>query len=393
MEGWIDALRRRALDLDDDLRALRHHLHQHPEVSHEEVETAKLVVERLRALGLNPRAGVGGHGVTADLRLGDGPRVVAMRADMDALPIQDQKTCAHRSRRANVMHACGHDLHTTVLLGVAQLLTGSGLVAPGTVRLVFQPAEEATPGGANGMAAAGVMDGVSAILALHSDPSLPPGRIGVRRGPATASTDQFRIEVIGRSGHSSRPHQAVDAIFVGSSILTAIYQLGGTRIDPRRAAVVNVGRIRGGEAPNALGDRCVLEGCIRCTDEETRATLAAALGSLCRHLAEAAGARVEISIANGAPPLFNDLRLATVVHEAAVSVLGSDAVEDLPEPSMGGEDFSVYGKHAPAMLVRLGTAPPGEYVPLHSNVFDVDDRAIAPAVTLMATTLVTLLRE
>jgi len=387
MSTWLS----RAEALAADLTALRHHLHEHPEVSHEEAQTAALVAERLRALGLAPRLGVSGHGVVADLRLGEGPRIVAMRADMDGLPIQDCKTVPHRSRKPGAMHACGHDLHTTVLLGVAKVLLESKVRAPGSVRLVFQPAEEATPGGANGMAAAGVMEGVESILALHADPSLPPGRVGIRRGPATASTDMFRIEVTGKGGHSSRPHQAVDAIAVASAILTGIYQLRGVHVDPRRAAVVNVGRLHGGEAPNALAERCVLEGCIRCTDEETRTKLAAALRALAASAGKPTGATVEVTIQNGAPPLFNDLRLAAEIQATAVALLGPESVEELPEPSMGGEDFSVYGKYAPAFQLRLGTACAGDYVPLHSPHFDVDDRAIAPAVALMSACLVRLL--
>jgi amidohydrolase len=387
MRTWLD----KAEALDEDLTALRHHLHEHPEVSHEEAETAALVAERLRALRIQPRIGVGGHGVVADLRLGDGPRIVAMRADMDALPIQDCKTVPHRSRKAGAMHACGHDLHTTVLVGVARLLVESGVRAPGTVRLIFQPAEEATPGGANGMAAAGVMDGVEAILAIHADPSLPPGRVGIRRGPATASTDVFRIEIVGKGGHSSRPHQAVDAIAVAGTILAGLYQLRAVHIDPRRAAVVNVGRLHGGEAPNALAERCVLEGCIRCTDEETRVRLALALRALAASAGQTVGARVDVTIQNGAPPLFNDLRLAALVEATAAALLGAESVEELPEPSMGGEDFSVYGRYAPALQLRMGTAPDGDYVPLHSPHFDVDDRAIVPSVALMAAALVRLL--
>lgn len=393
MSPWTDELRRHAEPLAEGWTALRHHLHENPEVSHQEEQTAALVAERLRALKLEPRLRVSGHGIVADLRLGDGPRIVAMRADMDALPIQDCKAVAHRSKKAGAMHACGHDMHTTVLLGVAQLLVGSGVRAPGTVRLVFQPAEEATPGGANGMAAAGVMQGVESILAIHADPTLAPGRVGVRRGPATASTDMFRIEVVGKGGHSSRPHQAIDAVAVASTILSGVYQLRSLYVDPRRAAVVNVGKVHGGEAPNALAERCVLEGCIRCTDEDTRAKLDAALRTLAQSAAAAAGAQVQVTIQNGAPPLYNDPRLAGIVESVAVELFGAAAVEPLEEPSMGGEDFSVYCKYAPALQLRIGTAPPGDYVPLHSPHFDVDDRAILPAVTLMAASLVRLLGE
>lgn len=391
MTAWMDELRRHAEPLAEGWIALRRHLHEHPEVSHEEAETAALVARRLRALQIEPRERVSGHGLVADLRLGDGPRVVAMRADMDALPIQDCKTVPHRSQKAGAMHACGHDLHTTVLLGVAELLVRAGVRAPGTVRLIFQPAEEATPGGANGMAAAGVMRGVESILAIHADPTLPPGRIGLRRGPATAATDMFRIEIVGKGGHSSRPHQAVDAIAVAGTILAGIYQLRGIHVDPRRAAVVNVGRVHGGEAPNALAERCVLEGCIRCTDEETRATLDRALRALAASAGRGVGAQVDVTIQNGAPPLFNDPRLVALVESTASELLGPESVETLPEPSMGGEDFSVYGREAPALQVRMGTAPGGVYVPLHSPHFDVDDRAIVPAVTLMAASLLRLL--
>ena len=391
MSRWIEELRRHAGPLAAELTAMRRALHESPEIAHEEAETAALVARHLQALGIEPRRNVSGHGLTADLRLGDGPRIVAMRADMDALPIQDAKTVPHRSKKPGAMHACGHDLHTTVLVGVARLLVGAGVRAPGTVRLVFQPAEEATPGGANGMAAAGVMDGVESILTIHSDPSLSPGRVGLRRGPATASTDAFRIEVAGKGGHSSRPHQSIDAIAVASTILAGIYQLRGIHVDPRRAAVVNVGRLSGGEAANAIADRCTLEGCIRCTDEETRQLLDTALRALVTSAGRAVGASVDVTIAKGAPPLFNDPRLVAVVEKTAVELFGPESVEELPEPSMGGEDFSVYSRHAPALQVRIGTALGGPYVPLHSPLFDVDDGAIEPAVTLMAASLLRLL--
>jgi len=369
--------------MEADLTALRRHLHAHPEPSHEEKETASLVADRLRGVGLAPKTGVGGHGVVADLRLGDGP-LLMLRADMDALGIEDAKDVAHRSQRPGVTHACGHDLHTTTLIGVAKVLAEAPGAGHAGYRFVFQPAEEATPGGANGLVAAGVLEGVRAALCIHSDPSLAPGTVGVRGGPMTASADVYRLTIRGRGGHSSRPHQAADAIAATSAVLSAIYALRGRVIDPLRPSVVNAGFVAAGGAPNALASKAEIAGTIRTTDAETRQKLHEEMRRTVEAAASTANATVEMTLALGAPPLRNDERLAALAAAAIEEALGPAAVVRLADPLMGAEDFSIYAEHVPAFLLRVGTAPPGDFVPLHSDRFDVDDRAIPTAVAAFA---------
>jgi len=372
-----------ARQLEADLTALRRHLHAHPELSHEEKETAALAADRLRALGLEPRTGIAGHGVVADLRIGDGP-LVMLRADMDALGVDDEKDVAHRSTHAGVTHACGHDLHTATLIGVANLLVKDPGAGHAGYRFVFQPAEEATPGGANGIVAAGTLEGVWAALCVHADPSLAPGTVGLRGGPMTASADVYRLVVRGRGGHSSRPHQAADAIAAATAVLQAIYALRGRVVDPLRPSVVNAGFVSAGRAPNALASRAEIAGTIRCTDAQTRKTLHDEFRRSVEGAAASANATIEMSLALGAPPLRNDERLATLAHEGIAAAIGESAVHLLPDALMGAEDFAIYAEHVPAFLLRVGTALASGFVPLHSGRFDVDDRAIPTAVAAFA---------
>lgn len=366
---------------------LRQDLHRHPEPSNAEVRTAAVVVERLRAAGYAPRTGVGGHGVVADLGDPKAP-AVALRVDMDALPIADRKDVPHRSAVPGVMHACGHDFHVTVGVAVAELAARMHAAFGGAhVRFIFQPAEEAAPGGAHAMIAAGALDGVRRIFTVHADPSLPPGRFGVRAGPATAATNRIRIVVHGVGGHSSRPHEAVDAIAAGSNALVALYQIRSREMDALEPVVFNVGTVRGGGAANALASTFEAEGTLRCFGDDKREEAFERIRRVVERTAEAAGARAEVTLRIGEPSLSNDAVLADVVRTTALELFGPSAVAELTRPSMGAEDFANYGKLVPAMLVRVGTARPGPLVPLHSDLFDVDDAAIAPTAILMAAVL------
>jgi amidohydrolase len=383
------ALKGEAEALFARLASLRQYLHAHPELSGQEVETAACVAALLVELGLAVRTHVGRTGVVAMLAgRGDDPRTVAVRVDMDALPLTEQTDLMHRSRVPGVMHACGHDLHTTVGLGAAMVLAALRDRLPGRVKFLFQPAEE-TAQGARWMVDDGALTDppVSAIFGLHCFPNLPMGAIGVRHGVFTAAADALEIEILGRSGHGARPHEAVDAIWVAANAITALQQGISRMHNPLRPVVLSIGQIEGGTAPNIISDRVVLRGTVRSLDPQTRAALPEWIERIVSQTANAFGARHRVDYRPGTPSVVNDPALTTLVERAARAALGDEAVHLLGEPSMGAEDFAVFCQTVPGTMFRLGVGRPGAR-PLHHPAFDCGDEAIVPGVvTLCASVL------
>ncbi len=367
-----DQLKERIRQLLPRTIETRRHLHMHPELSDHESETAALVARRLRELGLEPRTGIGGHGVVADIAgRAPGP-TIALRADMDALPIQEETGLPYASVNPGVMHACGHDGHTAMMLAVAEILSEEMRTRAGTVRLLFQPAEE-TVGGAPRMIADGALKGVQTVIALHGWRHLPVGHIGVMAGPSMAGADVFDITVRGHGAHAAYPHQSSDPIVTAARIVTALQTVVSREMDPLDPAVLTVARISGGTAYNIIPDTAHLAGTVRTLSRDVADRIEAAMRRIVEGECVAAGATGEVVYHRGSPPVVNDPAIVELVREAGVLSVGPDAVTDLLRPSMGAEDFAYMLREAPGAMYRLGI---GDGAPGHNAGFDFDDRAI-----------------
>ena len=364
------------------LVAWRRHLHMHPEPSMEEHETAAYVVEQLRALGVEKvKAGVGKTGVVGLIR-GKGPKTVGLRADMDALELAEENDVRYRSRKPGLMHACGHDGHVACLLGVAAILQQMRDRLPGGVKLIFQPGEEGA-GGARFMIEDGVLERpkLRAIACLHVDTDVDSGKVGLRRGYDTAQTDDIRMVVKGRSGHAASPDKGVDAIAVASQALIAVQQFIARHTDAVDRKLVTFGIIRGGTRHNILADEVELIGTIRTLEPKGRDMILPFLTRDLRKLVGAMGARLKVEITEGYPRSFSDDRVVDILAEVGEGLLGAENVVDVPDPSLGGEDFAYFGLAGlPAALLRLGVRDPkkGFTSPGHNSTFDFDDRRVLP---------------
>jgi amidohydrolase len=370
-----------------ELVAVRRHIHAHPELSGQEFQTAGLVARELTVAGLQPRLLPRGNGVICDI--GSGDQIVALRADLDALPLPDTKDVPYRSLVSGVAHACGHDVHTTVLLGVglalAQLEQRGEL--PGRVRLLFQPAEERFPSGAPEMISAGGLKDVVAIYALHCAPQLPVGLIGVRSGPFTAAADTVEVRLTGRGGHTARPHLTADLVHALARVIVDAPALLDRRVDPRAGVSMVFGAVQAGEAANAIPIEGVAKATVRILNKEAWQQAPELITKLIKDVVAATGAGVEVRYTRGVPPVINDRMATAVIAAAAGAALGADRVVEA-EISMGGEDFAFYLEHVPGAMIRLGTGIPGTEakMDIHQSSFDIDERAIGYGVRTMVHT-------
>ncbi len=374
-----------------ELIALRRHLHAHPELSGNEHQTAALVAGELRGLGWRVQEGVGRTGVLAELgpeRDGAGrlAPLVALRVDMDALPVEERTGVAFASRHQGLMHACGHDIHTTVGLGVARLLAPLADQLTARVRLLFQPAEE-TAQGAAWMLADGAMDGVEALFGVHVFPSLPVGTVGVRSGSLTAAAGELEVEVLGEGGHGARPHQSTDAIWIAARVVSGLQEAISRRLDALHPVVVSFGRIEGGKAFNVIADHVRLLGTVRCLDLEVHAQLPGWIEDTVKALCEGHGGEARVRYRCISPPVHNDPALTALVAEAAVELLGRSNVRWLEQPSLGAEDFAELQRDTPGTMFRLGVAGPQGCTPLHSNSFEPDEGCLAVGIQVLSLSL------
>jgi hippurate hydrolase len=361
--------------LFEQLVALRRDIHMHPELSFEEARTGEAVATALEGFGLSPRRGVVKTGVVVDIGTGDGP-TVALRADLDALPMQEETELPFASTIPNVMHSCAHDGHTACLVGAAALLAADP-PTQGRVRLIFQPAEE-RGNGALHVCNEGHMDGVQAIFGIHVDNRWPAGTVVVSPGPACASSRSFTIEVKGRGGHAARPHEGIDAIVAGAAIVTALQSIVAREIRPGEPAVITVGRFEGGAHRSSLAASASMLGTIRCFDDEVSTALRDAVDRVVRSVAAAYRCEVEVTFGEGCPAVVNDPGVVDIARRAARAVVGDARVLPLPYPNTGAEDFSFYLRHAPGAYARLGGRKPGdELLPTHNPRFDFDERTLA----------------
>jgi amidohydrolase len=371
----------------DELVALRRDLHAHPELGRSEVRSTRLVSRRLAAEGLAPATLPGGTGLVCDI--GSGPLTVALRADLDALPVQDVKDVPYRSTVDGVCHACGHDVHTAAVLGAGLALAALAHEGrlPGRVRLLFQPAEEMMPGGALDAMRAGVLDGVQRIFALHCDPRLEVGAVGLRRGAITGSSDRVRVRLTGRGGHTARPHLTADLVYALAKVVTDVPAALSRRVDPRSGLSLVWGRVDAGSAANAIPRVGEAEGTLRSLDGGAWEQAPALVEQLVRSVADAYGARAEVFYDRGVPPVVNDVASTEILRAATLDSVGPDAAR-LAEQSLGGEDFAWYLERVPGALARLGVAAPGQAGAhdLHMGDFDVDERSVALGSRLLAAT-------
>jgi amidohydrolase len=374
-----------AAKLAPRLIEIRRHIHSHPELSGQEYQTAAYVAGVLSSCGLHVQELVGKTGVIGELSgQASDARLLAIRTDMDALPIQERTGLEFASHQPGIMHACGHDVHTTVGLGTAMVLSQLGELLPGHVRFLFQPAEE-TAQGASWMIRDGVMEGVNAIFGVHVFPTIPGGSVGIRYGALTAAADDLEITIIGESGHGARPHEATDAIWIASQVITTLQQAISRTQNPLRPVVLTIGQIQGGRAPNVIADQVRMLGTVRSLHPETSAALPAWIEGIVANVCQTYGARYEMDYRRGVPSVQNDPALTQITEMAAEEAWGNNRVQILLEPSLGAEDFSLYLEHAPGTMFRLGVGFPDKpNYPLHHPQFHVDESAIITGVVTMA---------
>jgi amidohydrolase len=368
--------------------ALRRHLHQHPELSFCEFETAKFISSELKSLGLETTEGIAGTGLTALIK-GNNPdkKTIALRADIDALPIFEANEVEYRSRNEGVMHACGHDVHAASLLGAAKILNELRADFEGTVKLIFQPAEEKAPGGASLMIEEGVLENpeVNAIIGQHVAPNIPVGKIGFREGMYMASTDEVYMRIIGKGGHGAAPHQAIDPIVVASHIIVSLQQIISRNKNPSFPSVLTFGKFVAEGATNIIPNEVYIEGTFRCMDEGWRAEGLAKMQKMAEGMADAMGAKCEFWIVKGYPFLQNNPQLAQKMRAYATEYVGSENIVEL-DLWMGGEDFAFYSQKVDACFYRLGTRNEAKGIVsgVHTPTFDIDESALEIGPGLMA---------
>lgn len=359
------------------IKKYREHLHRHPELSFAEYNTSTYIAEVLSSLGIDFRTGVGGEtGIVAEMGMGD--KIVALRADIDALPIQEEAAHDYCSQNDGVMHACGHDVHTSCLLGAAHILKEKEGELESRIRLIFQPGEEKLPGGASIMIKDGVLDDVSVIIGQHVHPDLPVGQFGYGSGNFMASCDEIYITVTGRGGHAAMPEKVIDPILISADIIQSLQSVVSRKANPNTPSVLSIGRIRSdGGATNVIPERVFMEGTFRTYDEEWRNRAHQHITELVHSISKAHGASADINIVRGYPSLYNNPEITEEVQKGITDLVGSENCIEL-SPRMTAEDFSYYSHQVPACFYRLGTSSlNGQNTsPVHTPTFDIDDRAL-----------------
>ncbi|MFZ5816284.1 MAG: M20 metallopeptidase family protein [Bacillota bacterium] len=361
--------------------AIRRHLHRNPELSFEEHDTHRFLVEQLQELGFAFESGLGGGtGIKAVLEGGRPGPTVALRADIDALPILEETGLEFASQRPGKMHACGHDVHTAILLATAKALQALQAELPGKVVFLFQPGEEKNPGGASLMIRDGCLENpkVEAIFGLHVMPFMETGSMGFGAGPLMASPDEVEVTVVGRGGHGAAPHLTVDPVLAACQIITLLQQVVARNVSPFQQAVITVGMIHGGTAPNVIPDEVTFKATVRTMDPEVRKLMPRRIEEVVKGVCDAAGATYRFHYDPGYPVLINDLQMTELARRAALAVLEPGQVQGMA-PSMGGEDFAYYLEKVPGTFARLGAMAPGATKPygLHTSRLLIDEECIA----------------
>jgi len=372
-----------AEELASEIIELRRHFHQYPELSWQEYETAAHLTGILRVEEVRVTERVCETGLTAEIGETAGS-VVAIRADMDALPLQDIKNVPYASKVAGVIHACGHDCHMAMAVGVAQILRRLQIDFPGKVKFIFQPCEESVPSGAHELVEAGVMDNVDAIFAFHVDPGIEFGKIGLRKGLLTAHCSEFHIKIEGKSGHAARPHLAVDTVFIANQVLNMLYDITGDREQPFIPAVLTIGKVNGGLKSNVIPDIVEISGTVRTIDKRSTDNILAAILQQSQGLVDVLGGRCNVEFPPPVPAVNNNETFVEMIRDTSERLGLRERLVNIEKVSMGGEDFSWFLSKSPGVLVRLGAHKRGEPVThLHTSAFDIDERALPFGASLM----------
>ena len=384
----LTVIKRKATEYFAEIQEIRHHIHAHPELSFQEVHTAAYIAGKLKDWGISFQTGIAGTGIVAIIEgKNPGKKCIALRADMDALPIEEKNTTSYTSQNKGIMHACGHDVHTSCLLGAAHILYDLRDQLEGTVKLIFQPGEEMHPGGASLMIKEGALENPrpDAIFALHVYPHLPSGTTGFRAGQYMASADEIYITIEGKGGHAALPHQTVDTIAIAALLITGLQQVVSRKANPLIPSVLTFGKIQGGFATNVIPESVEILGTFRTMDEKWRYEAHKWIKDFTEQLCTAYGAKVRIDIPAGYPSLYNDPALTNKAIEWAGHYVGVDNVREL-DMRMAGEDFSFYTHHVPGCFFRLGTNKDGKEftAPVHNSRFDIDEEAMITGMGMMA---------
>ena len=386
---WKEKLREIVSEYLPEVVTLRRHLHAHPEPSGEELQTSLHLYQLLGKLNLDVRMGPEGCGVVADSPSGEGAKVrIALRGDIDALRIQDEKAVSYRSTNDGIMHACGHDVHAAIVFGatraLAKLVEQGPTPWPISYRAIFQPAEETATGAAK-MIETGALEGINKIFALHVDPARRTGEIALRSGAMTAHCDSLQITIHGQGGHAARPHESKDPIAAAAQLISTLYQFVPRATDSHDAVVLTIGQIRGGENPNVIPDTVELWGTMRTLDAEVRTRTIEQIRQVAAGVSEITGTQAEVAFHVSIPSVYNDAELTRLVWQEAEEVVGNDHVKLIGRPSMGSEDFACYLKEISGVMFRLGCATDlASITPLHTPMFDVDESALKLGVLVLA---------
>jgi amidohydrolase len=379
--------------LEPQIIAWRRDFHMHPELGFNEYRTAGVVAQTLRDMGLEVSTGVGKTGVVAIL--GEGKPVIGIRADMDALPIIEANKVDYASQNDGIMHACGHDSHTAMLLGVAKILTNMPDRPAGEIRFFFQPCEETSDedgkGGAQRMIEAGALDGVDKVIALHVASDQPAGKVIINDNYITAAVDDFYVTIKGKGAHAAHPDHGIDPIFIVAQVINAIQGIRSRKLDPIRPAVVTVGSVHGGIAPNVIPDEVKISGTMRSYDDATRQQLWAEIEQAVA-VSRAFGGDYELELKKGCPSVYNAPEVSAVIRQAALDLFGAENLIE-QEPGMGGEDFSYMTRKAPGAMFRLGAKLDSVSRPHHNPKFDLNEGAFKVGAALLAETAVRLLEQ
>lgn len=376
--------------LHDKVIAYREHLHQYPELSYQEYETMKFISSKLTEIGIPHQTSVAETGIVAMIRGGQHTETdpcIGLRADIDALPIHEENDVPYRSKNKGVMHACGHDVHTSILLGAAEILWKWKEELPKPVKLIFQPGEEKNPGGASLMIKAGCLENpkVEKMYGLHVDPDLTVGTIGTRKGLFMASCDEIYMDIVGKGGHGARPHEAIDSILIGAEIVTSLQKIVSRNCDPNIPCVLSFGHFEALGATNVIPEKVHLKGTFRTMNEEWRAKALSMIKEQAEGIAHSQGASIHVNISKGYPFLCNDEQLTSTFLAKAKDWFGEEHIIDNMDMRMGAEDFSFYAQKIPTCFFRIGVKSPQKEAAygLHTSQFDVDYQALKVGIQLM----------
>ena len=368
-----------------ELILLRRHLHAHPELSGQEYQTAAFVAGELRKSGWEVKEAVGKTGVVAEMGNKNGP-VIGLRVDMDALPIEERTGLDYSSSIQGLMHACGHDLHTCIGLGVAKVLANSKFTTS-RIRIIFQPAEEIAQG-ANWMRAEKVLEGVQALFGVHVYPDLAVGKIGIRSGTFTAAAAELEIDIIGKGGHGARPHEGTDSIWIAAKVISGLQEAISRRLDALKPVVISFGKISGGNAFNVIAERVKILGTVRCLDSQLYEKLPQWIEKIVKNIASNYGAKANINFKSIAPPVYNDPELTNLLSDCAKNFMDKEDIVFLENPSLGAEDFAFFLQDVPGTMFRLGVAGEQGCAPLHSGYFSLDERSLELGIKILSQTII-----